>query len=198
MKDVKKKAKRIGGLANPIIPAIYALFGMGLLIAPEISNRIVCFALAALLTLGGIYYIISYMRSDKATSFMRQDMTLGLTLLTGGAALFAMPTIPAGALPFVWSSALIVGGFAKLQAALDMRRLGISNWWHCLIGAGIALILGILSMLDPFDSGIALMRFIGGSMVAEALMDGYCGCMYMKRRKSQRSQPNDRPDSRPA
>lgn len=162
---------------NPVTPIAYAIFGVGLLIAPVEFMSISGFALAALLALVGIYYILVYIRSDKSGAFTRQDLTLGLTALAGGALLFAMPEAPHGVLPLVWGGALVVGGFAKVQTAVDMYRFDVADWWHCLVGAVLALALGVVALYDPFRADEILLRFIGGSLTAEALMDAYCGLM---------------------
>lgn len=162
---------------NPVTPIAYAIFGVGLLIAPVEFRSISGFALAALLALVGIYYILVYMRSDKSGAFTRQDLTLGLTALAGGALLFARPEAPHGVLPLVWGGALIVGGFAKVQTAVDMYRFDAADWWHCLLGALLALALGAVALYNPFSSDEILLRFIGGGLTAEALMDAYCGLM---------------------
>lgn len=162
---------------NPATAIAYAIFGIGLLIAPVEFRSISGIALAALMVLAGIYYILVYARSDKSGAFTRQDLTLGLSVLAGGVLLLAMPAAPDGVLPLIWGGALVVGGFAKVQTALDMCRFDAADWWHCLVGAVLALALGAVALFNPFSTDEILLRFIGGSLTAEALMDAYCGLM---------------------
>ena len=172
--------------SNLTTAVIYAAFGLALLIAPNTSGRIFGFALAVLLLLMGAYYLVSYLRSERLTAFMRQDFTLGLTLLAGGVLLLMVPEIPGGVLPYVWGGALIVGGFAKAQTALDMKRFSAAGWWHCLIGAAIALVLGVTALCNPFATEMVLLRFLGGGLLAEGLMDGYCWYIVRRLRKALR------------
>ena len=57
--------------SNLTTALIYTAFGLALLIAPNTSGRIFGFALAVLLLLTGAYYLVSYLRSERLTAFMR-------------------------------------------------------------------------------------------------------------------------------
>ncbi len=177
-------ARGLLSASNIVTAVIYLLFGLALLIAPGTSNHIFGIALAVLLIVMGVYYCVLYLRGDKLTAFTRQDLTLGLTLFTGGVVLLLIPEIPVGVLPYIWGGSLIVGGFAKLQTGLDMKRLSAAGWWHCLIGAAIALILGTVALCNPFSTELILLRFVGGCLVAEGLMDGYCWYIVSRLRKA--------------
>lgn len=180
----RSRVRNLVSVSSIVTALIFAAFGLALLIAPDTSSRMFAMALAALMALVGVYYIVIYFFGEKAAVFTRNDLTLGLTLLTGGIILFAMPEIPGGVLPYIWGGALVVGGFAKLQTAIDMHRLSAAGWWHFLIGAGIVMALGAVALCNPFDTEIILLRFLGGGMLAEGLMDGYCWYLVSRLRRA--------------
>ena len=98
----RSRIRNLVSVSSIVTALIFAAFGLALLIAPDTSSRMFAMALAALMVLVGVYYIVIYLFGEKAAAFTRNDLTLGLTLLTGGIILFAMPEIPGGVLPYIW------------------------------------------------------------------------------------------------
>ena len=44
--------------------------------------------------------------------------------------------------------------------------------------------LGTIALCNPFDTEIILLRFLGGGMLAEGLMDGYCWYLVSRLRRA--------------
>ena len=182
----KQHTSILNRLSGIITPVVFMTFGLALLIVPDASGRVFALALAGLMALTGLYYVIAYFCRERAVAVMRNDFTVGLTLLTGSIVLFSFPEVPGEALPYVWSGALLIGGFAKLQRGIDMYRLSAVGWYSCLICAAISIAMGTIALCNPFETELILLRFLGCGLLIEGIMDGYCRHMVSRLRRAVR------------
>ena len=60
---------------------------------------------------------------------------------------------------------LLVAGADRLQAGLDLRRMGSRYWAGTVAAALVTLILGAVVLANPFDTALLLIRFIGVSLL---------------------------------
>lgn len=150
---------------------LYALCGLALLLMPDLAADILGYALAAALCLIGLYNIIAYFRGDMMQSIMGFSFSSGLAALAIGVALLFMPRLLASLYVFVFGATLVVGGFAKVQMALDMGRMKARFWWCMLLAAAVSLVLGVVIMAQPRDATNAIVMFVGIAMLAEAIID---------------------------
>ena len=180
----KQHLNILNRLNRLIIQTIFMSFGLALLIVPDASGRIFLLALAGLMALAGLYFIIVYFYRERTMAVMRNDFTAGLTLLTGSIVLFSFPEVPCEALPYIWSGSLMIGGFLKLQRSIDMYRLSAVGWHSCLICAAVSIALGTIALCNPFEKEQILLRFLGGGLLIEGVMDSYCLHMVSRLRRA--------------
>ena len=167
----KSGFKRIVSVVNPPMAALYIIFGLILLIVPDVSNRIIGYTLAVVSIMLGSYYVVNYLKTDSIIAFHHQDLTLGLGLLALGIFMLYDPEAPGEFLGSLWGIALILGGLAKIQMSVDMLRMKKPDWWWSAIGAVIAILLGILALCNAVGVGETLIRFEGAALLVEGIMD---------------------------
>ena len=144
---------------------ICLILGLVLLIWPDLSTRLICFVLGAILAAVGIVRIALYFIRDSYLGLLRQDLTVGLLCLGGGGFLLFWPQMVASFLPVLFGLLLLVAGADRLQAGMDLRRMGSNYWLGTIIAALVTLILGAVVLANPFDTALLLIRFIGVSLV---------------------------------
>ena len=149
----------------------FAICGLLLLIWPNEALAIANYVLAITLILIGVLGLFGYVKASPLAGALGFTMSLSLISITAGIVLVCAPSLLAALLPFLWGVSLVAGGFAKLQMASDMRRMGVSRWWFLLIGAACSFVLGVIAVLRPTFIATFATQFIGFSLLAEAIID---------------------------
>src|SRR5690554_1652092 len=80
MNDFLKKTK----LNFVLMAIIYILFGLMFLIRPDITNKIIVIILGLIITLYGIFKIITHVQSDISQRFQSFNLGIGIIALLVG------------------------------------------------------------------------------------------------------------------
>ena len=143
---------------------------MVLLIWPATSAKIICIVLGIIVLAHGIFRIVGYFMKDDFGIPDRFDLALGIfNILLGCYALFCtrqMLTL----LPLLLGILIIIESIFKVQALIDLKRVGYQNWWIDLILTILTIAIGVILIIDPF-SGLALTIFIGVSLIFDGLIN---------------------------
>lgn len=163
-----------GGL---LLCLLEVLVGILLLINPGGLTTIIIATVGAVLALWGIVDTVRYFRMDPAQAALSQTLLRGMTLLLmGGFCLFnsrwfieAFPAFPV--ITTLYGVAVLFSGLWKIQWTVNLFRLKNSNWFMAAIVAGITILCAVVILANPFATMIALWRFTGVFLVAEAILD---------------------------
>lgn len=154
-----------------ISAVLMLLIGLALIIWPGESSRVVAYIVAALILISGVVlFIVYFARRERVPLFSMGSLSVGLTLTLIGIVLLAIPNILVTVLPVLLGCFLIFSGFNSLQTSVELVRLRVSRWYIPLIFAAAAIICGVLTLLNPFDTASVLMVFLGISLMAESVM----------------------------
>ncbi len=175
IKDGGIFVKTLRQTANAIILCIIeAAAGILLLIHPVGFTSTVIIVAGIALMLDGLLNIINYFRSNPADGAAGQLLMRGrICILAGAFCAFNsgwfLVTFPV--ITVLYGVAVLVGGMGKIQAAMDMRRMGNNKWWWALISAVISIVCAMVIINNPFSSTMAIWLFTGISLIAEAIVD---------------------------
>ena len=147
------------------------IFGLALLIWPGITTGLILNICGIALMIGGVFNIVRYFVKKDSYIAYNWSLALGLLLLGGGLCLVVFKGLLLSIVPLLFGFALLIGGIAKIQAAFNMRRVGFRHWYLTLIAAAVSCALGMLIILQPFGTGLVLIRIIGASIAIEAVQD---------------------------
>lgn len=147
------------------------IFGLLLLICPQLLTDLVFNICGTILCIFGAFNILRYFTRRDPYAGFNWELCLGLVLLTGGIVLIVFKNALLSLLPLLFGLALLFGGIVKIQAAMNMRRMMYARWHFTMIAAGISTALGILIIVNPFGTLLTLLRVIGGALVIEAVQD---------------------------
>lgn len=171
------------------MPLGYLILGVVLLFWPGLSTKAICMAVGGGLAIYGVFRIIWYFRSDKYNGLLRQDLTVGLVSFLLGLFLLWKPQMLASFLPVLFGVMLLVGAAGKLQMSLDFHRMGFAGWGWALAGAAVTAVLGGVLLLNPFESALFLVRFIGASLALDGAGSLVFGVMRNKTAKDFYQEP---------
>lgn len=176
----------LAALPRVLLCLIQLLVGILLLIDPVLFTQGIIICSGVALALLALWSILGYFRANAATAARDQKLFRGLCLLL--AALFCMfraqwfiATFPVLAL--LYGAVILATGLMRVQWTVDALRLKNGRWlWHA-IGAGLALVLSAVILLNPFATTV-LWIFAGVSLIAEALVDVITLVLFCKSNKA--------------
>ena len=156
------------------------VFGLVLLIWPGITTALILNICGGALIAAGLYNIARYFLRRDGQYLINWNLALGIALAGGGVSLIVFKELLLSVIPFLFGSALLLCGIIKVQAALNMRRMSARRWYITLILAGISAVLGLIILINPFGTGLMLIRLIGASIAVEAIEDLFSARVYNK------------------
>lgn len=134
----------------------YILLGLSLLLYPQISPQVICYILAALGAVLGLFFIGRFFAKSSENT-PRNDLALGVVLVALGIFLFTLrETAAFVSLLYVFLGfAVLYDSMMKLTISFDIRKAGVSFWWAFVILSFITALLAILLIINPFEAPTA-------------------------------------------
>ncbi len=160
---------------NNVIMALCELgVGILLLVNPIGFTAWIFAALGIVLMVMGAIEIVSYIRTEPAKVFGRQNLAIGLAEIAAG--LFCIfrynwfiVTFPL--LTILYGVIILLTGFVKIQWAVDMLRLKQKKWYLAAISAVLSVAFAWVILGNPFTSTAVLWTFVAVSLIVEAVVD---------------------------
>lgn len=161
--------------------ALYILMGIVLLLFPETTQTILCYAVGGASVVAGVVTVCIYLFRDAVKNTYRNDFVTGLAAVLLGIFLIVRVDLITALIPFVLGIAVMVSGFIKLQHCIDVRRMGYGNGLVLFLLALISIVFGVILVVNPFDASIVLMRLVGAGLLFSGVSD-LLSTMYMSRK----------------
>lgn len=150
--------------------ALYVILGLMLLLFPAATNRMLCYTIAGIAIVIGLVNLVIYFMRSITRNYYRNDFVAGLMLIVLGIFMIYKVDLVIALVPFIIGLCIIVSGLFKLQGALDVQRMG-GNAVLILGIAVINVVVGILMVINPFQSALLLNRLLGVSLLFSGLTD---------------------------
>jgi uncharacterized membrane protein HdeD (DUF308 family) len=166
-----------------ICSALFSMTGLILIFHPKISVTTVCLVIGALTLLFGFIKILGYFSKDMYCLAFQFDLSLGIFAVILGLVMLIYPADVIAFLHFVTGVLILIDGAFKLQTALDSRRFGLNKWWFILSTAILSGLIGLLLILNPFESAVSIMRLIGLAFLVDGLQNLWVGFYTIKTTK---------------
>ena len=156
---------------NFILSAIcYVALGIALIVWPATSINIFCYVLGGVTAAYGLWQVYRFI-SHREERYATLSLMVGIVALALGICFFVKPELFASILPFIPGLYLIFDGVVKLQAAIDIKKEGYQKWGILLLLAVLMIALGVVILLNPFQSAQALITFIGICMLLDGVIN---------------------------
>ena len=171
-----KKAKKSGKARSNqvefwVYTILYFVLGLLFLIFNQQITLIICYILGAVLLLGGVVQVVSFLVNRAETTLMdRFGLCLGVLIGVGGGVILAMPGLLSGVINWLFGMVLIVDGIIKLKTALEAKQ-DSTGWWLSLIFALAAFLLGVVLIFMPVEQSI-LTIFTGIFLMVVSVLNG--------------------------
>ena len=152
-----------------VISILYIVLGVVLLMWPDMSLKIVCYAFGGLTFVYGLVRILFYIRNKDAVSFFKADLIIGIIATAFGIFLLLQPSIVISVLPFIIGLFIVFSGIVQFQRALDVKKVKYEKWWSILLMAVIVIVLGALIMYNPFKTATLAIMVIGLVLIVDGV-----------------------------
>ncbi len=156
------------------------VFGLFLIIFPQMSAQVLTIILGAILAGVGVFNIITYFM-NKNSSF-RQGILSGVISTALGIAFIAQSETITNVTSIILGVFVIFEALTACKRAIIMCRLDFDKWFIPMIIALVAAVLGILLLIFPGFFGEAIMIIVGIALVIEAVMGVWSIIFIMKLR----------------
>ena len=146
------------------------IFGIVLLIWPDVSMKTFCYVLGVMSVIFGLVHIIIYFTRDKMQAMLQMDMVSGICLLAFGIFVLVKPEFIISILPFVVGVIMLLGAVVKFQNCLDMKKLGFTKWYLILVASLLMVGVVIILVINPFEAAEVMMILLGAGLLADGLI----------------------------
>ncbi len=140
---------------------IYLLIGIFFVLRPDTAFSTIGNIFSIIILIVGIINICMYFTEKNFLGTQRNGLAAGLILSIIAIYFLIRPDFIATLLGFIIGFMILIAGITQLQNAIDMIHFKAKNWIFMLITAGILIILGIISLINPFSADRALIFTTG-------------------------------------
>ena len=155
---------------------IILLFGILLVVWPDITIVVVANILGTVLIANGIYQIINYFIVKGQNDFLNDNLLTGILSLVVGIAAIVFGKDIAGIFRIIIGIWMIYEGIVRINTAIKLHAAGIKVWTYILIIAIAMLALGIFV---TFNAG-AVIQLIGWMMILSGAVGIVSDTMYIQ------------------
>ena len=157
---------------NFILTALFCILcGAVLFVWADMSARIACMVLGAILVLMGIIYFVSFLSTPSGTFIKQVHLVLTIVFVVIGVWILLKPDFVIGLIPVIVGIILVLHGFYDLQQAVFLGRAKYGFWWLVLLLAGLTIVLGGILLWNPFEAMSIAIKFIGVFLVFDGVSD---------------------------
>ena len=146
---------------------VSTLCGLALLIFPEASIRYISLAFGGALLIMGAVGVVQYFRKTAGPV----ALSAGLISMVCGVIVCAKYQSILTLVEFLFGASIFCGGIIGLVIALRREMRLLPGWGVNLALTVVSVILGIVCMVNPFHTALALARMLGVALLLYAVME---------------------------
>lgn len=115
----------------------------------------------------GVGAAVSYFAKDRNILLI----ILAVIAIIGGIIVCVKYRSIVSVLLFIFGLFILVSGIIDIAVSFDARRNGLGDWILSLLLSAATVVLGLLIVVNPFDSSLAVIRLLGVSLIIYAVLD---------------------------
>ena len=167
MKELLRKVK-----LDVILGALlYIVLGIVALVIPDTMIKILGYLIGILLILVGAVSMICYLLREVSQNYNRNEFGYGLVSIAVGILFLYKIEWIISLVPVILGIMVLASGGVKLQHVIDMKRMGYGNWMTVLILAVINVVLGVVLVVNPFETVVLLFQLVGAGLIFSGITD---------------------------
>jgi len=145
---------------------VIMIFGIFLVVWPDVTILVISNVLGAIFIVGGIYRVINYFVVKGQNDFFNNDLLSGVLFLLIGIAAIIIGEDIANIFRIIVGIWMIYESLVRVNTAIKLHAAGIKVWNYILI---VALIMLAFGVFVTFNSG-AVVQLVGWMMILTGLV----------------------------
>lgn len=134
---------------SSILLIIFAIF---LIAQPVNMTKTLIIIIGTVLVVDGIIDIVNYLAADREYRMFSLGIFEGIIELLAGTLFLLNYEALIVVFPIILGIVIIAKNMFKMQLSLNLKQLGYSNWMYVLLISLIVILLGVVIIINPFDS----------------------------------------------
>ncbi|MCR5650098.1 MAG: DUF308 domain-containing protein [Lachnospiraceae bacterium] len=147
---------------------LYLALGIFFVMMPGLAFITIGRVFSIAILIIGIISICNYFSEKNFIGEQKNGLTYGLVLSILAIYFMIRPDFISTLIGVIIGFMIIVAGITQLQNAIDLLHFKEKNWLFMLISSGILIILGIISLINPFDTDRTLIFATGVFIIISA------------------------------
>ena len=169
------------------VSIIYTIVGLIMLLNPDFVSNAVNYVIGVLIIIYGIIYSISLYQKRDIEIYGKFDFIAGIMCISIGLFLIVYPDVLVSLIPFCTGIIILMDAIRFIVNSFRLKRLGYRSWNINLIIGLIFLGFSIFIIVKAKNISLLALRFIGGFLIVDALLDFYTDIRFRKKEKKQES-----------
>ena len=169
--DIKKSA-----WAAAIESLLIIIFGILIVVWPDVTSRILINILGGIFIISGIYQVINYFVMKGQEDFFNNGLLFGVVSLLLGIAFIVAGENIASVFHIIVGVWMVYEALVRANTAIKLHAAGIKSWSYILI---IALAMLMLGIFVTFNAG-AVVQLIGWMMIITGIVGIVGDIMYIQ------------------
>lgn len=157
--------------SNIIMGLMYIIIGALIAFNPLLTQIVLIYIIGILAIFYGVNLVVRYFRGFDGYASIIIDLIMGLLLVGSGIYLLFNPVISSLTLPMVAGIYLIVDAIVKVPASYQAYKVFDIPLWIILITILIPFILGLLLVLEPFNTAMQIVMITGIFFIISGIID---------------------------
>ncbi len=146
-KEIKKsenheRIKNKSGANVTIISSLaYLVLGFIMIFMPDTVGNTLSYVLGIVLTVYGLFNIISYFLGKEQNLYM--ELTVGIIATAFGIFTLFSPGVIAKIIFVIFGIIIIIDSLLDVKHSIQLKALGMKKWWICLLVSVAIIIIGL-------------------------------------------------------
>lgn len=157
---------------NILISAVLCVvLGIVLVVWPDMSMKIVCITIGAVLLIGGAVRLVGYFVKKDGSIYEQMSLIMGIVLAVVGVWIMLKPEKVLVIIPIIVGIVIVLHGLNNLQQAVALYKDHYDKWWVALILGLLTIGFGVLLICRPFEALDTVVMLIGIFLIYDGISD---------------------------
>jgi uncharacterized membrane protein HdeD (DUF308 family) len=166
---------------------LLVVLGLLLLFKPGMATKTIAYVIAAIFIINGIIHIVGYIRGSSG------EMSDGTKTYAGVGGLvigvlsivfaFMIGWVFVSFIPIMLGIVILINGIVKMNQVMELVKMNEGGWLFIAILAVVNIAIGVVAILNPFDTANLLIRVIGIGFLYGGITDLIAGGYVSGKRK---------------
>lgn len=145
----------------------YLVLGFIMLIFPTKISSVLCYTLGIVLTIYGLFNIITFFFQKNDNMFF--ELIIGVIATAFGIFTLFSPAIIVEIIFVTIGIVIIIDSLMDIKHSFQLKALGMKYWWICLVISIAVIILGLSTIFFPKFFGDFLIFLLGIVMIYQGI-----------------------------